>query len=63
MADTASDEFTRADPLYQHAWRHKGNTGQALHVEAPQRSGWPLFWIGFAALILVLGALAVQGAK
>ena len=59
MADTASDEFTRADPLYQHAWRHKGNTGQALHVEAPQRSGWPLVLVGLLAVIVGLGLLGM----
>lgn len=59
MIDTASDEFTRADPLYQRARALGSNCGQAFHVEAPHRSGWPLVLVGLLAVIVGLGLLGM----
>lgn len=58
-----SEELLSQDGRYREAMRHRAHIGQALHVESPQRSGWPLFWVGFGLVILALGALAVQGVK
>lgn len=54
-----SEELLSQDGRYREAMRHRGHIGQALHVEAPQRSSWPLVLVGLLAVIVGLGLLGM----
>jgi len=54
-----SEELLSQDGRYREAMRHRAHIGQALHVEAPQRSSWPLVLVGLLAVIVGLGLLGM----
>ena len=54
-----SEELLSQDGRYREAMRHRAHIGQALHVESPQRSSWPLVLVGLLAVIVGLGLLGM----
>ena len=54
-----SEQLLSQDGRYREAMRHRAHIGQALHVEGPQRSSWPLVLVGLLAVIVGLGLLGM----
>lgn len=54
-----SEQLLSQDGRYREAMRHRAHIGQALHVENPQRSSWPLVLVGLLAVIVGLGLLGM----